>query len=514
MDELEKNTGEVSQSATNSDAWDAQRLKDRDKAREWREAKAGRLSDEELQECIKDPLKAATIRGPQWVACLECGQMCKVLRSRRGHLERHGTTEESYVAKFGASVPLVSAESSAALGRAGKRADRAVAWQSSIEARKGKALAVDHRRKLGESIGDAHRRKKVTSKIPLWPKIRAGLSGLPKTAIAEQLGGHPADIYRIHHSVGIVGWPAAYRHGEVLTRNHVLQFSGDTGLNEKTSCDFIGIDYPSFTNLLNRKRDRPLSSREPQNPKSPHNGKLLNDAYDRVIDHVCFEDYKNRREVRLFLQSEVSEIPGKHAALTVVFEALGGALRSRETSSRPDAVMEWLCWRTRVERGREPFRTALFLGLVIEELLIEKPTLLQPDKFRPGALSSEILAKDYKTKPGRIDEVVVGGKHEALASSSVRIALSGILPKEKQDPGPDPLLRDGLTSTARGQSASSGFAPCLTSLATFSFAGRSSSTSAMEDRGPVVPSTSPPRLPFTWWSEPPAPPPRAVPLSS
>src|SRR5579862_1101158 len=56
------------------------------------------ISAEELAECREDPGLAFTVRGDEWVACLECGQLLKFIRGAgaAAHLKEHGMSAEEY----------------------------------------------------------------------------------------------------------------------------------------------------------------------------------------------------------------------------------------------------------------------------------------------------------------------------------------------------------------------------------------------------------------------------------
>jgi hypothetical protein len=85
---------ETSGSRSYRDPWYA---KNRGRAlaqyREYRLRKTERLTPDELATCLKNPTLAWTIRGPHWIACLECG----ALKEQLGHhlrVEHHMTAAE------------------------------------------------------------------------------------------------------------------------------------------------------------------------------------------------------------------------------------------------------------------------------------------------------------------------------------------------------------------------------------------------------------------------------------
>ncbi len=71
------------------------------------------LTAEEHARCQADPELAFTIRGDEWIACLECGQLLQHIRDF--HLRQHNMTAEQYRvgpdpvhARYGKNRPLVS----------------------------------------------------------------------------------------------------------------------------------------------------------------------------------------------------------------------------------------------------------------------------------------------------------------------------------------------------------------------------------------------------------------------
>jgi hypothetical protein len=116
---------------------EARRRMLREKMRVYRSIQRSHLSDEELAECLAYPPRARTIRGPDWIPCLYCKVLCKVLRSKRGHLAEHNLTVGQYEQKY-PGAPLISDTLVAVLSAAGKRSSRAAVNRGSgkIDCRK------------------------------------------------------------------------------------------------------------------------------------------------------------------------------------------------------------------------------------------------------------------------------------------------------------------------------------------------------------------------------------------
>jgi len=423
MNELRNASAEAEAEAQKVEetAWDTQRRKNREKMRESRQqcAREGQpepLSEDELQECLADHSKTKTIRGPEWVIALEAlGDFPAGWAYR--------TIPRSYRAEYrekrGRDIPIASANASANWSAASKKADRSHAWQHSLETRKGKPgkpLTAEHK----ANIKIAHLERDVDRDIPLWPIVKQALRGLTTAESENKLDGWQADIWRVCRDVGLSGWPGALLHGEVVTRQHVLQFCADTGLFEKDAASFVGFGYRAFTNLIGSKPDRALSSKHPKDKKgSPHIGRRLAASY-RLVGRVfcCHRDRRVPRHGRIrdFLQSEIRDIPKKHALLTMAFTRLGQALRLPEVQAHPDPIMNWICKQTRIEGVQAqvsgttelPMRTLVYFGIHFERLLKDKPELIAPEKFGPGALATALLAQEYGAAPGRIDAVREG----------------------------------------------------------------------------------------------------------
>jgi hypothetical protein len=323
---------------------------------------------------------------------------------------------------------------------------RSTAWARSIAERKGKALSNEHKAKLGASKrGRAWKRAKVS----LWAKAEDALLGLSTTESAKKRGVRQGAVYQSRRKMGFPpGWPGAYRHGEVLTRMHIDEFSDDVGLMHEEATEFIGCGYGAFRNLVGKIPNRPLSSRHPGDPKLPHVGRLLKEKCEQVVSRFCYEQGKRWR-MRNFLQSEARGLPEKHATLTLAFTVLGETLRSGEIAPETELVMQWICERSMQEfasASETVFRTLLFLGLPLRELLDAQPELLRTEGdpqsgFRPSRLASELLAQDYGSTPGRIDAVIKGEVlplDPRLLCVLVRQELERRHNEQKKKCGPDP----------------------------------------------------------------------------
>jgi len=338
----------------------------------------------------------------------------RVNRQELGNSEQKREAASEHAREVYESLPAEKKE--IILGKLNEH--RSTAWAHSIATRKGKALSEEHKAKLGAS---KRGRAWKGAKVSLWAKAEDALLGLSTTESAKNRGVRQGAVYQSRIKMGFPpGWPGAYRHGEVLTRMHVEEFCEDVGLTHEEAAEFIGLGYGAFRNLVGKTSNRPLSSRHPRDRKSPHIGRMLKEKCEQVVSRFCYEQGK-RWLMRNFLRSEVRGLTEKHSTLTLAFTALGVALRSGKTGPETAAVMQWICERAMQEfasgqagkASEKVFRTLLFLGLPLRDLLDAQPELLRTEGdpqsgFRPSRLASELLAQDYGATPGRIDAVIKG----------------------------------------------------------------------------------------------------------
>jgi hypothetical protein len=283
---------------------------------------------------------------------------------------------------------------------------RTTAWKNSADARRGKKLTDEHKKKLG----DGRRGHTPKGKL-LWPIAEDALDSLPTSASR----GNQARVHILRQSLGFPkGWPGAFHHGEVLTRDHIHEFCDDTGLDPEEAAKYVGFGFGAFRNLVGKFGDRPLSSRYPNNPNSPHIGKRLREKYNHVVERFCYLA-STHGKTREFLRSELLKIPVQRAKLAIAFGVLRDALDAKETAPDAGSICEWLCVAVRLRREQapaEPATTALqmllFFGKSLRKLIGEKPQLFTETLsdgarvFWPRNVADELLAIDYGATPGRI----------------------------------------------------------------------------------------------------------------
>jgi hypothetical protein len=308
-----------------------------------------------------------------------------------------------------------------------------LASQRSAEARRGKPVseaqlailrlasqrqAAARRGKPGKPWSEAQKAKLRGRSYPgrrrilRWDAAKDALLGLSVQVSAEKRGVFQHTVYLVRRNMRFPkGYPGFYLHGEVLTGRLLKQFCEDVGLTQKQATDFIGIGR---FNCSPAELDRPLSSKHPGDPNSPHRGRLLAAKIEEVIKRFC--QGKPPRMAREFLKSEIRDIHQKHVLLKRAFGTLGEALRARQIAGDTPSIMEWVCEKATKELPSETaMLTMLRFGLRLEQMLIDKPELgdgKRASDFRPHQLANQILALDYRTDPGRIEAVIAGEVEE------------------------------------------------------------------------------------------------------
>ncbi len=119
-----------------------------------------RLSDDEIAQCVRDPLKTKTIRGAKWIACIaggECGMLFRQITP--SHLRQHSLSKRAYLdqLEWNYQQTLVSDEMTkelkarAAVSKTLIYGKRGVAPPPRIH-RKGRTMSKAWRRKQSERM--------------------------------------------------------------------------------------------------------------------------------------------------------------------------------------------------------------------------------------------------------------------------------------------------------------------------------------------------------------------------
>jgi predicted transcriptional regulator len=86
--------------------------RNRERAREWKQKQIKHLTSAELEECLQDPRKVWTIRGPEWIACPDCGELHKTLNRHIGPRHNMNAAEFKAQPSLDGQVPRFSKNAS------------------------------------------------------------------------------------------------------------------------------------------------------------------------------------------------------------------------------------------------------------------------------------------------------------------------------------------------------------------------------------------------------------------
>jgi hypothetical protein len=175
------------------------------------------LKAEELAACTADPDLAFTIRGDEWIACLECGQLLKQIRDQgaAAHLKEHSMTDAQYrLGRYGPNVSLVCRTLSADRRKAAEEGGylKSDAGLANLRPRqKGVKMPPEQSRSQSRRMtGKRNEKSRFAKNLPdvdyIWPWLFEGKS---REAIAEVLSLTPGGVWvRLE---AIVGTPVRIR---------------------------------------------------------------------------------------------------------------------------------------------------------------------------------------------------------------------------------------------------------------------------------------------------------------
>jgi hypothetical protein len=184
------------------------------------------LTSPELADCMADPEKAFTIRGDEWIACLECGQLLKQIRDRgsAAHLRDHGMTATQYRIGTNPAKPrygpnrglicnaLALTKRANLMSREKKLAPGTPAYLATVRPlQRGKKMPPEFSRKQkARKVGLRNPSSHWSSNIPdgefLWSWLFEGRS---REEIAKSLGITPGGVWT--RLEAIIGTPVKHQ---------------------------------------------------------------------------------------------------------------------------------------------------------------------------------------------------------------------------------------------------------------------------------------------------------------
>jgi predicted transcriptional regulator len=378
------------------------------------------VTPEELKACQADPRKAKTIRSPNGIVCLDCGETLETLSRHLGLV--HAMTADRYRKKWGynKNTPLCSENLTRKFSGQMKRRQlrppqetqaRAYLTKMRSESRvvqRAEPRRLEHRLNVRDwTIGRARSER---WKVPDWSIVRQRLEGKKMRDISRATGlSGPEAVSARLGRLGLAGerceLPVFVR-GRPFTWPDLHKRAKEFGMTLQSACQHAGASYSNCYSSAWR-RSRPV-------PKRTAEGflKLL----DELTDRFCYQCPPGHNRVREFLPSELSELSKLFSVLKEAFRQIGEWTRSQENLPRVEDVMDYICGQARREVAREriaeqserTFRTLLQMGLALDALLREKPALARGHFRSLSEAAAKLLARLYGTTPGRIIHAVSG----------------------------------------------------------------------------------------------------------
>jgi hypothetical protein len=375
-----------------------------------------RLTPKELAECCRDPRKAWKVRGPAWIACLDCGELHEQLGH---HLRiRHKLTAAAYKAEAGPDgIPRLSKNASLLcldlqerlsktrrklkLGRRLQRSGKVPPVRKLIASRGKRILSQEYRSEQGERMRRGRPElwgkqwgNPIGKRAEDWEIARQAADGISDDAIAKSLGiSHGESIGARRRKIGFSAGPKkarAYYHGRPLVGRDLRNACEDLNLTRQALADHMGLRYKTVQDRASRKRvDQPLPTMM---------GREFKAAYVKLR-----EEYRHRAQgpdggrPSLLLPYERAAIRTEYEVLLSPVKAfLKWTQNQRDNGAAPtfERIREYIYLEARRGRLRELALWPEFL-----EWLDQNPNSLS---LKPFTLTYEFLARAYRVKVGSI----------------------------------------------------------------------------------------------------------------
>ena len=378
------------------------------------------VTPEELEACREDPRKARTIRGDDFIVCLECGELLEKLT--RPHLKIHGMTAAEYKAQPGpdgvtrrynknASLSSISAQRKHAriakeqhLGQMGRR--HILHGEEIIATRGKRDMSLQYRleqgdRKRGKALPDLWKKTAGGHTITDFEIARLCLRGKKTAEIAQHLGLSDKPIQMRRRRMGFpAGRPCLFEHGKPLTGQDALNLCTDYDKTKKEIAERLDVSQ-QWMSTIARNPDRPLTV----------------ELGNRVLkaDRNLLETFRVKRTIgesgrpKHLPTSKENKLPERYGDLLSDLQALRDWIRTHDTRPKWDRIWEWLCQQSRAGQLRALLFWPQFFAW------IEKNQDGVPF-FNDGELSSDIpsdIAIEFLAKSFDVSE--------SLAKSKIRV---------------------------------------------------------------------------------------------
>ncbi len=360
------------------------------------------LTAEELSLCQKNPVLAATVRGPELLACIECGYLAKKLdRHVRG---AHGRGTKEYREKWPGAEVLCPC----------------LKVKYTNQVKPSWTMPRELRRKPAHRLHGKARPDQQT--IPETRLAELTLEGMTFDEMATALGRTAKELRGKSKLLERLGFPRRggalggyiFEHGEPITGHYIKDILEDFGISQRELARDVRIHHVWLGRLLRNRRHLPLranTARKFRNYRRRRNADLLAPAEARATGLERAQAIRGKRRQRYLLRSEVRDIPERYAVVRELLGQLCDALRRETIKPDPDGIFEWLRNHSRFESaeslgGRTKFRRLLYWWLELRKWLEENPGALL--RLKPFDAAHDFLAFDYETTRLSVEECVSG----------------------------------------------------------------------------------------------------------
>jgi len=312
------------------------------------------LAPAELEACRGDPRKAKTIRGDDWIICLECGEIFQTLSRHLG--PTHDLTASKYRERWGYNrrTGLDSKEFRASKSHSARRRGTVEHLKKNrpLLMRGNKVAARVPRLESRLNHGDQWRGK---ARPGQWKKTLGGkvasdfaiaklrLAGFEMGQLARRVGlksGVPV-LWRLRRMGFPSGHPCLFERGEPVSGRALLNLFGDFGKTRKEVAGLLGTDVNLIYYHLSPSRlDKPLSVNLAQ--------KVLTLKRALVGQYRSQAASKKGGRPRMLLPSERADLRRKYADLRRELKLLRGWLQGETGRQSMARVWQWLCEQSRL----------------------------------------------------------------------------------------------------------------------------------------------------------------------
>jgi hypothetical protein len=379
------------------------------------------VTDEELQRCRKRLSLAREIRGPEWIACLECGLLLKKLPQHliAEHNYSDRSVGEDYRRKWGLNrnSPLSSAAVCSKLSDQKRLTGQVPPTETRFGSKLGpqSAQGVAGREKWGTSK-EATQAMRATmlqnpdrwlknsdGKSALWQLAQERVGGREYQDIAKHFKQTPANVRIRLRRIGFPpGRPCIFYRGGPMTRRSLLSFCEDwITVNRRqgsTSITDAKDEIAATLRITRHELHRLVAHRDLDRP-------LSNEIADRV--HVLWGTLKSRRQTQgairtggrpvKLLPSELAELVSTYRSLRTDLGALRSAIDTSVVTSR-SSFGSWACERARLGLGS----MFLFWPTLVTWLFARSGKGRPSLAGRPSEIAMEFLAQEYQVSEDTI----------------------------------------------------------------------------------------------------------------